>query len=124
MIRRPPRSTLFPYTRSSDLTTKGGYRMEYQHVLFPKVSKHTRHVILHMFRQMERQSEWERIMDKLCIPRDERSAIEHELKSLHNFFDLMHALAIGEEYGKEGVPSSKEQSRDTPGVKTTRTNTE
>ncbi len=98
--------------------------MEYQHVLFPKVSKHTRHVILHMFRQMERQSEWERIMDKLCIPRDERSAIEHELKSLHNFFDLMHALAIGEEYGKEGVPSSKEQSRDTPGVKTTRTNTE
>src|SRR5258708_30955028 len=60
MIRRPPRSTLFPYTRSSDLTTKGGYRMEYQHVLFPKVSKHTRHVILHMFRQMERQSEWER----------------------------------------------------------------
>src|SRR5256885_7421377 len=35
MIRRPPRSTLFPYRRSSDLVLGDGHRLPVHHVLDP-----------------------------------------------------------------------------------------
>src|SRR5438105_10937646 len=65
MIRRPPRSTLFPYTRSSDLFLElGPTRLEYR-MLGPRPDAAPTLVLLHE-RSEEHTSELQSRVDLVC----------------------------------------------------------